>query len=280
MCDSHTKRANLILVAALVLFSILIAAAAPAAEGSDSPAAEPTKDKRPSFRASKFNCDRWVEAVTGGKKDDANFGGTVLASVLHQAPGFVTCAAISKEDEDLCDLAADTRQCREDFAIFREMRTNPKGRGFLIPADDYNDCKTQAEMSPFCDQMREAALAGDPNLCPAGMMEAYCRAFISLDKSACRALTEPEGISEECLKQIERKGRYAVGLDALAESGSERDRAFANAALKHPGACAALAKKAGDVCARLVPKPVEVIIPDATPASRPTARPDKKPADS
>lgn len=282
LTGSTTVRA---LRTAAVVFSILAAAVAQAASDGEASAAKPTPAQR--LLASKVTCDQAIKVLSGNAKTRSGKASGEMSAIAFQVPDFVTCKAIEKNAASLCELAGGGSTCVDTFNAFSEMRAHPKGRGYLFSAQDLVYCKKQDELAPYCDKIREAAIKGDPDLCPTGVLETYCRAFIGMNEDACRALTEPEGAAEECLKQIDRRGVYAGNLESFAKSGSEKEKAFARAALGKAGACAAYEQKARDACYKLVQKRVPEVTPglppptakfDATPAANPT--PQAKAADS
>ena len=242
-----------------LLLWLALALPAGAAEPPTPDAAEPTPISGPKSSASKVNCDRWLAMLTGARKAEAEkMGSSDVQSILHQVPDLVTCKAVEADSAELCDLeGSGGDKCRETVAAFHELRANPKGRGFLMTPEEMKNCRREPEMAPYCDQIRVAALAGDPKQCPPGTMEKVCQAYISLDKKDCDVLSAYEGEQEECVKQIERKLGFAKGLPELAKSGSERERALARAALGKADACGGYQKKATEVCLGRVSRPTD-----------------------
>jgi hypothetical protein len=176
-----------------------------------------------------------VAVLAGTKKNDAVLADPKLQELAARSFDLVVCRAVATDSDAPCALIPDQKdECRILRSILHELRTNPKGRSFVFPDVKYEMCRTDPELAPICDRLRDAARSGDPDKCAGiGDEEASCRAMITLDASRCGKGKDLFG----CRKVIEANQLFAKGLKGLAESGPARERAFAKAALGEADAC-------------------------------------------
>ena len=203
-------------------------------------------------------CEKYVAVLSGHTNDPALLDDARLHALAGEVPDLVMCGAVLAGSDVLClrflpKGHGPSSQCRHTTAIFRALRDHPRGRAFMFEDYDREECGgldivTAAE----CDAFQVAARAGDPALCvAAGLVEPICRAFIALDPSLCRvddAKLQRLGVEQDCRKAIETRGFLRVGLQALGQSGREREAAFARATLGDQDACAPFIAAAVKTC--------------------------------
>ena len=238
---------------------------------------------------SQTSCESYLPVLTGKKKGSAMLADPRLRAIATSAVNLAKCGAVAADSDELCKLlsAFDGEECRRVRSVFHELRVNPKGRGFLMPDEDYENCRRelpkQSMPASFCDEFRAAARAGDPSKCPKGKIDgsdSWCRAIVSLDKSQCMAIGKIEDKEQgkaACEKIIDRNKQFAKGLDELAKSGSPLEQALAKAALGQADACKPLEADAMKACADQAPAvnvtPVKPQAPAAPPAEGATPKP-------
>jgi hypothetical protein len=213
-------------------------------------------------------CQDYIDVLSGKKKDEAVLADFKARAVQERVLDVACCSAVATDSDEPCALVAEKKdECRLMRSTYHELRTNPAGRSYMFPDVAYDACRAQMSAS-VCDHIREATRAGDADKCKgAGDLEMWCRAVITLDESLCAKAKEKKG----CQKGIEASRAFAKGLKALAESGSERDQAFAKAALGEAEACTAFVKGAVAACTDFaMPQPTK------TPASKATSGPSPK----
>lgn len=261
--DFHVKPVRLakrlgIVLATSVLAAVIASPRLLAQAGSAStPQAAPTGAVVSG--APKISCASYVEVLAGKKKGSAILKDPLLRQFAQGQVDLLTCGAVAADSDELCGLlsgqtASDCRLTRERF---HELRT-VKGRSFLMTDQDYKSCRQDKTLAPFCDALREAARSADPNKCPKGMIEGFCRGLVSMDKSQCAGvgtIEDSEQGKAACEKIIDRNKPYAQGLKELAQSGAEPDRDFAKAALGQSDACKALGAKAMQACEEIAAPP-------------------------
>jgi hypothetical protein len=283
----RTLRVALPLIASLVLATAsTIEAQTPAAtkDGKEAAAATPIS---PSPDDQKI-CESYIPVLTGKKKGSAILADPRLRAIATVSPDLVKCGAVAADSDEPCKLlsAVDADECRNLRFVLQQLRTNPKGRAFLMSDEDHANCRRELpkEKLPasLCDEFREAARAGDPSKCPKGDvkgMDGWCRAIITLDKSQCSGIggiEDREQGKAACEKIVDRNKNFGKGLDEMAKSGTPLERALANAALGKADACKALEADAVKAClsqaeAAAIPVPKN----DAPAAPAPDATPPK-----
>ncbi len=198
------------------------------------------------------DCETWTSAAQDGTGKGSSWP---WPNAFETMEPLVTCGAVALNSDAPCgELLEDPGvACATTVAMFQELRSEPKGRGFVFTAEDYEKCKGESAMAAHCDAIREAALSSDPDKCPAGQMEGFCRALVSLDASLCAKIKDPPGADKECRMQIARVAHYGGGIDGL-KNGDEPMRSYAKAATDGKSGCDGLAKAAADACKGSVPK--------------------------
>lgn len=254
-------------VVALGFVSVVSAhaqAAHPTPEESAGPPPEPT----PAANPATARCEEYIAVLSGKKKDDAMLKDPKVKAIVARSFDLVACRAVAADSDEPCALVPDQKdECRLLRGVYHELRTNPQGRAFTFPDVKYEMCKSDRKLAPVCDRLRDAARSGDPNECAGtGSQETDCRAAITLDESRCAKAEDPHG----CRKGIEFNRVFAKGLQALAESGPEREQALAKAALGDADACTKFAQAALGFCAEVI----------ATSTSSPAAKTSPAPAKS
>ena len=222
----------------------------------------------------KILCETYVAALSGHGKDPQLLKDPNVQALARRVPDLVSCTAVATKSDAVCETLGEGEQgkeCSDRRSIFNELGRYPKGRGFIFPDRDYEQCRSEKVMAAYCDAIRVAARAGDASKCPAGRLQGFCRAFIALDKSMCEGL----GPQRDCEMQIDRKLVFASGVNELAESGPQPIRALARASLGQADACAAFARSALEACIAGVPDPVPPSAPAETvPPTAPAANAD------
>jgi hypothetical protein len=258
------------------------AAAAPAAAAPAATAAAPPAAPAAAVDAKRAACQRAIDVLAGNADDTGVLASPEARLVADQLPDLVACGAVRKNSDALCQklLTKDRTQliaCLSTRSTYNELRTNPKGRGFLFDDVKYTECQASGA-GAFCDDFRAALRAGDTAKCDAlKQYGALCRAFVTMDVSACNTSSPDE--TPDCVKVIERNALFGKGLEAIAKGGPPSDREFATAAMGAPGACAALAQKAMDLCAgSLQPEPGQPT-DQGTPGPPPVPQMNLTPAD-
>jgi len=257
--NSTGRRRNRRLFATAIT-ALLVCAPVFSAAAED--AADP-EEAQPVALRTKDDCKRWMSAAAQGEGAGETTSWPKMEETLEN---LVTCGAIAQNSAASCQTleghaAAD---CSIVVSTFEELERNPDGRSFVFPDASYAQCTSDSELSPFCDGIREAANANDPSKCPSGMLEKFCQALVSLDRSVCKQIVEPAGANKECEHQVAKLAPYAAGLKKLATSGPQPLRTFANAALGEKNACAALAEKATGACLASVREPEDPPEPGTT----------------
>jgi hypothetical protein len=221
-------------------------AAAPAAAAPEAPAAggAPGDAKRAA-------CERVVAVIAGRADDSAVLQSPDARRIADQVPDLVVCGAVRRDSDAPCSRLTDNSQaigCRSSRSTFSELKTYPKGRGFMFDETKYTECKSDPEVRMPCDAFRAAMRAADPAQCESlGPIAYLCRAYIALDTSQCSPAAG-QAPDADCVKIIERNAHLGKGLEALVTSGSPLEQEFAKSALQRDDACAALAQAAMDDC--------------------------------
>jgi hypothetical protein len=224
------------------------AAAAPAATAAGAPVVPAA-----AVNAKRAACLRAIDALAGATDDSGALASPEARLLADQIPDLVTCGAIRKNTDVPCHtLLAKERareiDCLSMRSMYNELRTYPKGRGFMFDDLKYAECQARGA-GKFCDDFRAALRAGDVAQCDALSNHGYlCRAFVTMDVSACSPGAGKDD-APDCEKVIERNVLFGKGLDGHRQGAPLRDREFAKAAMGAPVACAALAQTAIDICA-------------------------------
>ncbi|MEO8603665.1 MAG: hypothetical protein ABI629_13915 [bacterium] len=220
-------------------------------------------------------CERFVAALLGDG-DRALLDDATAPAIAAKVPELVACGAMLTDSDAVCkQLRPPMDDCSTFWAIFHALRTNPSA-GFLLPDSEYERCRSDKMMAPFCDGLRAAAKAHDPSLCTAGGLNTFCRAIVALDPAVCNRInsddvkafsgvTDPaqgvKALQEQCRAQVAQYAHFATGLAAMAKASKSPEREFAKAALGEKDACKKFQQKALQVCRAL-------------PAAKPGAEPN------
>lgn len=263
-----------------LLTTALVGASVPGFSQTDAPTAAQQKAAATAAPAPAVACDKYAEVLAGKKKGSAMLADPQLKLIALSAVDLAKCGAVAADSDELCKILSGQAvdDCRATRAQFHELRTNPKGRAFLMTDIDYENCRKEKETAPFCDGIREAARTGDPNKCPKSFLEGFCRGIISLDKSQCVAagkIEDKESGKAACEKIIDRHQHMAKGLKELAAAGSPMEREMAKAALGQADACKPYEKDAIKTCEALTAPPPKVAPAPADPKSQPPPAPDQ-----
>jgi hypothetical protein len=219
--------------------------------------------------ATRGDCERYIGAITGREEDKTLLKDPAVHALALQVPDLITCLAVKNDSEAMCDLLIATqsagqkrytskaRDCLYTQAMYHEARTYPKSTSFLFHEMEWRQCDGRK----VCEALREATRTGDETKCAeAGPFQSICRAYVKLDTSLCRVegkLPQRKGdegadaesaVAENCKKTIESRRFLAGGLKKSADSGSENERALAQAALGQADACKQYEKAAIDMC--------------------------------
>jgi hypothetical protein len=241
-------------------------------------------------------CGDYVAVLSGKKQDKALLENPAVRALAQQAPDLVKCGAVRLDSEALCMLLGSdpeqglTKECVLMQELFHELRAYPKSHSFFMTETEWRGCHA-SPLAPICDALREALRSGDASKCALkadfrsvcrGMltnldevqcgvvgphvkriMEARCRAAVTLDASVCHIEGADEkrthgakfdfkelfkGGEDECKQKTEERAFLGKGLNVLAESGPPRERELAKAALGQTDACAPYARAAMESC--------------------------------
>lgn len=268
-------------------------AAAPAAAAPGKPAASPS----PAKKASRPECEALARALAGkGDASDLPSKDTAQGTATRTANAdLVTCMAVLADSDEPCARLdqENADNCRRDRAAFHELRSYPNGKSFMFDDRKFEECKQNALMAPVCETLRKAFRAGDPKQCVLNadfeaicradkdldaakcateapqlktLLEAQCRALVTLDESACDVPgPRHEEMAKQCREDVQAGKAYGKGLKQIAKSGSPREKELAKAALKDADACKGFTKSAVDACLAAEP---------AAPAAPGPARPE------
>lgn len=242
------RRLLSVAIAALIVGAPVFGAAAEDTANPENAQAVPLKTKD--------DCKHWMSAAATGEGAAETASWPKMEETLND---LVICAAIAQNSTSSCQTLQGHAaiDCSIVVSTFEELRRDPDGRSFVFPDASYAQCSSDPELSPFCDGIREAANSNDPSKCPSGMLEKFCQALVSVDRSICKQIVEPEGADKECERQVAKLAPYATGLKKLAASGPQPLRTFANAALGDKDACSILVDKATGACLASVREPEE-----------------------
>jgi hypothetical protein len=252
--------------------------------------------------ARQSDCEKHVAALAG--KDQASLKDPAVTAMAAGAPDLVTCLAVKQDSRAVCDSLVSTQEGKTQYSsaardciymqsIFHEARAYPKGTSFTFSDIEMEQCEDRKS----CEALREATRSGDEAKCDAlRAFKSICRAFVKLDKSLCRVEGKLEGfkganeadaaskIEEGCRTTIDSRSFLARGLQAVADSGSGKERTLARAALGQPDACKEHEQTALKACLAASsasppapPVPAEKAPP--APAEKAPPAPPKTPAD-
>jgi hypothetical protein len=275
------------------------AAAPEAAPAEATPAAAPAAPESGGAAASdarRAECTRYVAALAG-KGDAALLKDPELQTLAMRVPDLITCLAVKGDSMALCDplttmedgqrrYTAEARDCIYAQSMYHEVRAYPKGTSFVYPEIEYKQC----DSPEFCAALQEATRTGDETKCPPGPWQSICRAYVKLDPSLCRVegkiqeykddKGKPIAFDEMCKQTIASRKFLAKGLQALADSGSPKERVLARAALGQADACAEYERAAVETCLALPGPGIEGTPPagEAAPAAEPGATGGGSPA--
>lgn len=285
------------LIIALATVAIIAAAETASAQtpaAGTTPAADAAAPAPAADAAVTTDCERYTSAIAGGIKDKALLEKSELRTIVNALPELALCGAVKADSDALCKLmqhGLDATECRAKQSTFHELRTNPKGRGFMFNDVQFESCNNFEPLKPYCKTFREAARAGDAGKCAGlGEVASMCKALITMDKSLCQAPkggafegkdkskpdsgTYAQDMAKDCVQQIEKMADYGKGLKALAESSSPIESELAKAALGQADACSSWAKAAMPKCTAALENAANV--PGAKTAGKAAAPPAKK----
>lgn len=248
------------------------------------PVASPTSVPTPEIEP-RVACEGYIATLTNRDQDPGLLDNPGIRAIARALPDLVICAAVVRDSDEPCNRLLPAEQgpggaCRHARSIFHELRTYPTGRSFMFDDLDWEGCYyMNIGPTTACDAFRDALRSADAKKCAAaGDGQSICRAFVTLDKSLCRARGKLKelGAEEGCRKAIESRAFLAKGLKAVAESGPAREREFAKAALGQADACASFARTALEACIANAPvRPVAEATPLA--AGNPPAATGRQP---
>src|SRR5581483_3001271 len=177
--------------------------------------------------------------------------------------------------EDLCKALAKGAieaqvKCRQQTNMMHEVRHYPKGRSFFFTDVEMEQCEQFGPTKPYCKSIRDIARSGDASKCTSlSFLADTCRAFLTIDKSNCRAPSGPDlaaatqgqpeaaqkdlatGIQQDCVKKIDDRAFLAKGLSDVAASDRPEAK-LAKAALGQADACAGDVGSAMTACTKLM----------------------------
>jgi hypothetical protein len=277
-----------VVIALRVVIACIMAGAAGRGYAADAPVADATPaaeaEATPAAAAPAVTCDDYIAALMN-KTSPVAASDPVLQPIADKVPNLVICGAVLSDSDAVCkQLHPAPADCSTLWADFHALRNNAAARGYLLPDSEYEQCRQEKLMQPYCDGLRAATKAHDPSLCTAGGLNTFCRALVSLDPATCDRLTlddvkafpqvdnPREGLKtlkEQCRAQVARYTRFAAGLPAMAASAQSPERELAKAAQGDAAACKPFAESALRVC-RTLPTPAA-----AAPAGGALKRPTK-----
>jgi hypothetical protein len=235
-------------------------------------------------KANRTDCDQYVAALAG--RNPALLKDAGLAEFAPHAAELLTCLAVKNDSRATCDPLVETspsgeksyfaeaRDCIFAQSIFHEARAYPKGTSFTFTEIEVQQC----DDPKACAAVLEATRTGDEKKCAQlGPFQSICRAFVKLDASLCKVegkLPARQGdadaveskVEEGCRTTIQSRKYLASGLQAVAKSGSGKEKALARAALGEADACKEYEKSALEKC-------VSITAPAAAPDNAPEPPP-------
>jgi len=256
-----------------------------AAAGIPTPASStPVMPPKDASKVDLTDCEQYVAALSG--QNPALLKDPGVTAFAPKAAELLTCLAVKNDSRAMCDplietspsgeksYLAEARDCFFAQSIFHEARAYPKGTSFTFTEIEVQQC----DNPKACGAVLEATRTGDETKCAQlGPFQSICRAFVKLDTSLCRVegkLPARQGdadaveskVEEGCRTTIDTRKYLARGLKAVAESGSGKEKALAQAALGQADACKEFEKSAIATC-------VSTTAPGAAPANAPEPPP-------
>jgi len=229
--------------------------------------------------ARKAVCESYVAVLSGRTKDPAMLNNAEFQQLSKDSASLLACGAVLSNSDDLCkrlmpNERGPSRVCPHMRGIFSELRTYPKGRGFMLADVDWEEIEPIRLLAPASfNALRDTLRSGDLSKCAqTGDLQSICQAYMTLDPSQCRVLGkladaevqfpapkkgDPAKVKikapfeENCRRTIESRKFLAGGLEELAKSGPPTERELAKAALGQADACASYVSAAVQSCMKV-----------------------------